>query len=314
MKRKFSILLLLAKIAIACFTMGFLVKKIHFHEIRSAFQNPENPLFLVFAVFLVLPNLFLQWFRWHTLMRRLYPGTSPSESAVSLFGGMVGGFVTPGRIGEFSRPLFLKNVDRFQVLGLVLIDKLYAFIPILVGGLAGVVSFLSYAFRYNVFLVWPLSFAAVCLSGLALLWAFNPAWTRNFLYHLSVVFPTREKLRKFIGIMDVFTKRDACLLLAASFLLYAVYISQFCLLAFAFQPIPWTTALTATTCTLFAKTLIPFSIGDLGIREGAAVFFFLRFHVDKVTAFNSSLLLFAINIVFPTLLGLLFLPKMAIKN
>ncbi|HEX9934008.1 MAG TPA: hypothetical protein VGB38_02325, partial [bacterium] len=61
-------------------------------------------------------------------------------------------------------------------------------------------------------------------------------------------------------------------------------------------------------------TLIPFSIGDLGIREGAAVFFFLRFHVDKVTAFNSSLLLFAINIVFPTLLGLLFLPKMAIKN
>jgi uncharacterized protein (TIRG00374 family) len=314
MKRNFSRLLFIVKIAIAVFTMGFLVKTLHFQEIRSAFQNPKNPLFLVFAVILLIPNLVLQWFRWHYLLKCVEPKTTAMESLASLLGGMVGGFVTPGRIGEISRSLFLRHVSRMQSLGLFLLDKAYGLVPIVVGGVWGMIACLGYLFHYNLFLVWPMVLIGLATSIPAFFLAQHPEWIRNFLYHVSVLFPVREKLRDIISAMDAIRKKQARLLFFISCLLYAVYIIQFCFLAFAFQPIPWTTALTATTATILAKTLLPFSIADLGIREGAAVFFFLRFQVDKITAFNSSLLLFTINVALPTLIGLLFLPKMRLKE
>jgi uncharacterized membrane protein YbhN (UPF0104 family) len=304
--------LLLIKLAVAAGVLVLLVKVVHIGEIRSAFANPKNPACIAAASFLLLPNLFLQWYRWHFLLGLIEPRTPVSESVGSLFGGMVGGIATPGRIGEFSRPLFLSRADQTRALGLVILDKFYALFPILIGGIWGIVLFLSYLFGYNLYLVWPLSAVALLISVLVLLLAFHPEWTRNFLYHLTVLFPSKDKLRKVIGVMDFFKKKQARILFMLSCLLYAVYIVQFCLLAFAFQKLPWTTALTATTSTIFAKTLLPFSFADLGIREGAAIFFFLKFNVQKVTAFNSSLLLFAINVVLPTLAGFFFIPKLNI--
>jgi uncharacterized protein (TIRG00374 family) len=313
MKKSFSSLFFLAKIVIAVFTMAFLVKTLHFQEIRSAFINPPKPAFLVAAVVLLVPNLFLQWFRWHTLLKSLEPKTTVQESVSSLFGGMVGGFVTPGRIGEISRSLFLRQVKRLPSLGLLLMDKAYGLVPIVVCGVWGMVACLSYLFHYNLFLVWPMVLLGLAATVPFLLLARHPEWIRNLLYHISVLFPVREKFKDILSAMDVIRLKQAHFLFIVSFLLYGVYIAQFCFLAFAFQPIPWTTALTATTSTILAKTLLPFSIADLGIREGAAVFFFLRFQVDKITAFNSSLLLFAVNVALPTLFGLFFLPKMRLK-
>jgi uncharacterized membrane protein YbhN (UPF0104 family) len=148
------------------------------------------------------------------------------------------------------------------------------------------------------------------VSVVTLLVALHPVWIRTLLYNLSVLVPARDKLQRLIHCMDRFESGQARRQLLLSCLLYSVYIVQFCLLAFAFQPIPWTTALTATTSTIFVKTILPISIGDLGIREGASVYFFMKFNVEKTTAFNSSLLLFGINVLVPTLIGLLFIPRM----
>ena len=298
------------KVTIALITMIVLVKAVQFREILSAFRNPQNPLFILLASLLLIPNLFLQWYRWHFLIQRIQPKVRILESVSSLFGGMVVGFVTPGRIGEMARSLFLREADRLQAVGLVFIDKLYAFVTILVGGIWGIVCLVSYSFGYAAFIVWPLIAIALILTLTCLMIALNPQWTRNFLYHLSILLPFRDKMKRIIGCMDRFRKEQARFFLVLSFLLYGVYILQFCFLAFAFQRIPWTTVLSATTSTILVKTLLPVSLADLGIREGASIYFFLRFQVEKVTAFNSSLLLFAINVLIPTLVGLFFLPRL----
>jgi len=303
-------ILFFIKLTIAIVAMAILVKTVNFREIDSAFQNPQNPVFILLAVFLVFPNVFLQLYRWHYLLRLLRQDISLMESISSFFGGMVVGFVTPGRIGEVGRSLFLKNVNRLQSVGLVFIDKLYSFLTILVGGIWGLFSLLVYHFNYGAFIFWPLFTVAflVTLSGLIIV--INPQVIRTFLYNLSLLLPYRDKMKQIISCIDSFQKKQAIFFLILSFLLYFVYILQFCLLAFAFQKLPWTTAVTATTSTIFAKTLFPVSLADLGIREGASVYFFLKFHVEKVTAFNSALLLFAINVLIPTLIGLFFLPKL----
>jgi hypothetical protein len=172
------------------------------------------------------------------------------------------------------------------------------------------VLMLSYLFRYAAFLFWPLSVSALFVSFTALLFVLQPAWIRAVLYNLSILMPAREKIQRLIHCIDRFEPAHARIQLLLSCLLYCVYIVQFCLLAFAFEAIPWTTALTATMSTIFVKTILPLSIGDLGIREGASVYFFMKFNVQKATAFNSSLLLFAVNVLIPTLIGMVFIPRM----
>ncbi len=309
-KRIFLVLKLLITAALLAVVIGH----VNLREIGRALQNPQRPVYILFAVVLLVPNLFIQWARWHLLLRMDFPSISVAESAGSLFGGMVAGFITPGRIGEIGRTLFLRNADRLQAIGLIVIDKLYAFFPVLIAGIWGIVLMLSYIFGYAAYLFWPLSVSALFLSIAALLIVLHPVSIRTVLYNLSLLMPAREKIQRLIRSMDRFEAGQAHRQLLLSCLLYCIYIVQFCLLAFAFQPIPWTTALTATTSTIFVKTILPVSFGDLGIREGASVYFFMKFNVEKTTAFNSSLLLFGINVLIPTLIGLIFIPRMGWGN
>ena len=312
MKRSWIFFIL--RIAIALITLMVVIQTVDFNTIKSVLVNPENPIYIIIATLLLLPNLFIQWYRWHYLLRLLYPDVKVFESFSSLFGGMVIGFLTPGRIGEVSRSLFLKQVDRIQVLALIFLDKYYTFLTIFLGGIWGITLLFLFLMDYKSFIVWPLVAVALFVSIDAGILMLKPKWIRNALYNLSLLLPHREKLKRLIDCVDMFKEKQALDISIWSSVLYCVYITQFCLLAFAFQKIPWTTALTATTSTIFAKTLLPISLGDLGIREGASLFFFLKFQVTKVAAFNSALLLFLINVLIPTMIGLLFLPRLGLNN
>ncbi len=312
MKKKWVVLFL--KLVITVTVMLIVAGKVDFKEIYTAFRNPQNPLFIFLAVILLFPNLFIQWYRWHFLLKLVQKDVPVSESISSFFGGLVAGFVTPGRIGELGRSLFLRQIDRLQAIGLLIIDKFYAFIVILTGGLWGIILLICYLFNYSTFMMIPLATAGVIIGLACVIVGLHPGWMRTFLYHISIFLPARDKMKQLISCMDHFTRADARKFFIYTIVFYCIFIVQFCLLAFAFQKISWTTALTATTATILAKTLLPISLADLGIREGAAMFFFLKFHVEKVTAFNSSILLFAINILIPTFIGLFFLPRLTWKS
>jgi uncharacterized protein (TIRG00374 family) len=296
------------RIIIALLLMTLLLIGNSFEEIYKTFKSPKSPLFILLAFILLVPNIYIQWFRWHFLLRTNRFDITPFESFRSLMGGMVVGFVTPGRIGEMGRSLFLKEGDQLQAVGLVFIDKLYAFITILLGGVWSILFFMSNIFQTKYYLILPLAAVSSLVTFIGLSLALHPQWIRNFLYHISLSLPYRDKLKRVIQSMDRFKTREARLFLGMTLLLYMIYILQFCFLGYAFGKISWGSLVIATTATIFVKTLLPFSIADLGIREWAAKFFFLKFCADKTVAINSALLLFAINILIPTIVGLIFLP------
>ena len=62
---------------------------------------------------------------------------------------------------------------------------------------------------------------------------------------------------------------------------------------------------------MFAKTIIPpVSFGELGIREGASVFFITQMGEVASVGFNASIFLFMINLVIPAIIGVgMFLKK-----
>lgn len=62
---------------------------------------------------------------------------------------------------------------------------------------------------------------------------------------------------------------------------------------------------------MFTKTIIPpISFGELGIREGASVFFITQLGEVASVGFNASIFLFSINLVLPAIIGVgMFLRK-----
>ncbi len=302
------------KVAIGLLMIVMLIRLVDFRDILNALRNPMHPSTLFISFILLLPNLLLQWYRWHYLLKNLDRNVPFSESIRSLFGGMVVGFITPGRIGEMGRSLFIRNADPLRAVGLVFIDKFYSFSVILIVGVWGILYVLMSQITFSYFVFLPLAMIALIISATLTSLLLHPVWIRNFLYHFSLILPYREKLKRIIGCMDRFREGHARRFFLLSFLLYGVYILQFCLLAFAFQPVQWFTAVAATTSVILAKTLIPISLADLGIREGAAVYFFMILNIDKVTGFNSSILLFAINVLIPVIAGLFFIPRLGWKT
>jgi len=62
---------------------------------------------------------------------------------------------------------------------------------------------------------------------------------------------------------------------------------------------------------MFVKTIIPpVSMGELGIREGASVYFLTQMGEAASVGFNASIMLFIINLLIPALIGaVMFLRK-----
>ncbi|MDX1439275.1 MAG: hypothetical protein R3284_05170, partial [Rubricoccaceae bacterium] len=97
---------------------------------------------------------------------------------------------------------------------------------------------------------------------------------------------------------------------------YLIFSTQFVVLVHAFAPdAGWLITYTGVVLVFFAKSAIPsITLGDLGIRESAAVFFLGSLGIFEAAAFDASLAIFGINILLPALSGLLLLPRLRLQT
>jgi hypothetical protein len=96
---------------------------------------------------------------------------------------------------------------------------------------------------------------------------------------------------------------------------YAVFTFQFVLLLYAFGYDK--TVLLAVWMILIIFLLKSFApsiaLSELGVREGIAIFVMGQFAVaDPAISFNATFLLYLFNIVLPSVIGMVFLPRMRI--
>lgn len=302
---------LIVKIIIGVLIISFIFKlyKFDVEDIITAFKNAKK-INLLLAGFLLIPNLLVQLFKWRFLLRTVLPEVGLSESLISLFGGITIGLITPGRIGEVGRALFIKHANQLKIAGLAAIDKIYGLIVITIGGTLGILFLLISLYIKSVFLITPL----VLLMGIAVILiiyiSFHPKVIQGFFYNLKAVIPYRGLLTSFLSSFDNFDKSAAKTILGLGVILYLIVIAQFLLLAKAFENLPFLWGFSSSSVTLLAKSLLPFSFGDLGIREASSIYFFTQFGIKAMTAFNASILLFTINVLIPSIIGAFFIPKL----
>lgn len=304
-------LLFALKAALAAVTLGLLARYVDPAAMRTALAHAR--LAPVLAALGLMPvSVGLEAYRWWRLVRQVQPRTRYSEALVAMLGGYPLGLLTPGRVGEFvGRAALLRDVPPGQSAALTFGEKMATLAAVLVAGLIALVHFLRVHAGPSP--LWPAVGVFTGLwTGALLLGLLYPSGARAA---LGTLLPF-ERVHRALRAFDAIPTREALILLALSFVRYAVFTSQFVLLVLAVAPetAPLAAAM-GVAMVYFAKSAVhSITLGDLGVREGAAVFFLGAYGVPEAAALDASLGVFAINLLLPALVGVPLLLRLRLRS
>jgi uncharacterized membrane protein YbhN (UPF0104 family) len=306
-----TIILISAKVVIALGLLFYLIYAVNYEEIVTAIKQ-ANVYLIAFAFLLSFVNIYLQFYKWKITANVVLQETHNSKIWLSLFYGFSAGVFTPARIGEyFGRAIVFKNHSLLRVTLATLLDKLFLLLLVAFFGSISIILFIHYYYYVASYLTAGLFIFVFALFYLFFWMIFNDRFWDNVLF---------AKLRDSIKLhwlfekVKVFRKLDkkyATKMLLVSFIFYLCFLVQYAVLVAAFSNHDnYFEYLWAGNLIMFAKTIIPpVSLGELGIREGASVFFITMLGESASVGFNASIFLFFINVLIPSLIGLTLLLK-----
>lgn len=303
--------LFLLKLSLTVAIIILVVNKIQLADIGAEFKD-VNWIPLAVGMAMTIPNILIQHFKWRYLVHLLDPGVSNSKIFTSLMCGFSIGLVTPGRLGELGKGVFIRSQSKSQLTGMAIIDKIlsqWALAVLGVGSLFYLIEF-KFAFSFfskSIFLVLSIGFVA-----LLLILVFQPSFLRNTIRWSKKIAdraPFREKVFSLISASDYFKKHHFMPSFYFSIVFQLIVILQLFLFINAFAEMKLTESFLAGASAMFGKSLLPVAVMDLGVREGAVVFFFGKYGIPASSAFNASIMLFLSNVLIPGVIGLYFLAK-----
>jgi uncharacterized protein (TIRG00374 family) len=297
---------ILLRAILAVVLLVLLFQFVDIRGVAAAFSRAKTG-YLLGALALVVLNLGLQMAKWRYFVRLVNPESTNLETTASLLFGISLGAVTPGQIGEFGgRALRHRSLAAGSVVGLTLVDKLQMMCVMGVAGSVCLVVLLHPPFPFGV-----LSATFLCLTFTFLFFIAGSLFTL-----ISRAMPRlreHQLFKEFISAVGIFKKKDLLVSLTLSASFYGVIYLQMFFLLNAFDHVSAGDAFLGFGAMMFVKSLLPISLGDLGVREATSVYFFSLCGVAHSTSLSASLLLFTINILLPSALGLLFIPKLPAK-
>lgn len=289
------------KTLLAAGILWFLVQRISWPEIVAAIQH-ANPWIAGAALALLPLNIGLEAYRWWRLVRRVNPAVRFREALQAVVGSYPLGLLTPARIGDYvGRAVLLRSIRPGQSAALTFAERMATLAWCLIAGLLATVPFLS---RFEAESPLWITLIGASLLGLLLLVAgiLFPGEARRI---IAAVLPFRP-VRKAFSAFGKIPPKESVLLLFLSGVRYTVFSFQFVLLIRALEPgVAWSEAWISVALVFFAKSVIPqITLGDLGIREGASVFFLGAYGITEAAALEASLGVFVVNLLLPAFIGI----------
>jgi uncharacterized membrane protein YbhN (UPF0104 family) len=264
--------------------------------------SAANPLGLLLAVALLPANLALENVKWIRLVRTCGTRLRFADGLAAILCGYSFGILTPARIGELAgRAYKTRMIPVVRIGGLTMVDRLLSqFWYLLCGALAAL--YLAGASHR------PAMFAAGIMAGSAGATLLVVALTRPaaVLSKLGAVGATRIA-RTVATFLTECVGSEAAVLFLLSGLRYLTIAMQFFVLLRVLGPDASPAPLFAGgLVVLFAKAGIPsITIGDLGVREAAAVVLASPMGLTSEASLAAALSLYGVNVLLPSLLGLL---------
>ncbi len=249
---------------------------------------------LLVAAALTLPFLYLKALRWQVMLRYAGSETKFGEAAISLIGGMGLALITPARLGEVARVAFLRDTRKLRLSGLVLLDKLFDVLVLVILSIPGAWLLISPIFA--------LILAIVGLAGLALTLA--PQLLHGLRNTLSRRVPLGGRTAEILGAIDGLSPGATLIYLGLTLGAFLVVILQFAIILHGARNVSPSAAFDTFPLVILTN-ILPLTIGGLGIREGAAILLLRHFHIAAALAAISAFAMFFLNTALPGLVGAL---------
>jgi uncharacterized membrane protein YbhN (UPF0104 family) len=239
----------------------------------------SDPRFLALGFSIMPLHQALRAHKWAVLLHAGGFPVSFGRALASNLGGMRLGYLTPGRVGDASRVLYIPGGDRLTLLGLFTLDRLLDFLAMVLLATIGLVSTLHRD-------------AALVAGGLAVGGFLLLAARRSGLARLAAVAPARFRPR-LDPVVVALGELPGGRLLYATYLTVVTQVAlilQFLIAVRAFDPdVPVAAAVVLPLVLLSVS--IPVGVGGIGVKEGASVLFLAPFGVDGSAAVSGSLVL-----------------------
>jgi uncharacterized protein (TIRG00374 family) len=296
-------LLILFKLVVGLILLIVLYREINrSHNILLAFKN-ANPMNIMICLLLLIPNYGIQFLKWRYILRVHYAGVSNQLVFQSLLFGTTIGFITPGNLGELTRALYFKKHDKIIVTGLNILDKIYGMVIFITLGLISLLIITVTRFQWSTYVVFPIAIIGVVF--LLILWIIllNPRFARTFSDFLKRRLAVPDKILHIFSSLNGVERKHSLNMCLLGFLWFLVIFSQYHIVILAFEKVALFPSYLAVSAILFTKIILPISFADLGIREGASVFYYTLYNVKNAAAFNAALLIFVINFFIPAFVG-----------
>lgn len=280
-------------------------------RIAQVIQHAQ-PVWLLVAFLLNIPQLGLKALRWFLLVRWQGLHLAYSRALLAYFGSLLLGFLTPGRLGDMAKAITLKYESGTSLahgLSSVIMDRVFDLYLLLT---IGTIAIIRFAVVGSV-LSWS-TFVGICILSLLPLFLLHPQiarWAGQLLVHLVVVRRQgemlNERVNQFATGLEVLTPvriLQCAGLTIASYLLFFLQ-CLCCAWALNFGVRFLDLALLMSATNFFS--LLPITVSGLGTREACLIYFLARVQPPQPvpTAVTFGMALFLVLFVGGGLIGLI---------
>ncbi|MEP0987338.1 hypothetical protein [Ekhidna sp.] len=275
------------KVLITLGCLYFLISKLRDQPISlDHFFVPNGfVLNLTIVIALMIVNWYLEALRWKISVD-LFEEISMNDACRAVLGGLALNWVFPLTSGDLLARISQQK-DKYQATSAVILNRGIMLMLTLLFGLYGI-SFLAIQYDFN---GW---FLLVILFGIPL---------------LRILF--RKSINRFSTYFQELAKSLLIKVVALSLLRYGVFVFQFYLLLVIFLPSLSANLLIGGIGWVFLiRSALPLFFGGIGVREASGILFFEP-HVDNLQLIIVPVfLIWVINTIIPSLVGLFFILKM----
>jgi len=266
-----------------------------------------DPTFLFLAMIINIPHLFIKSYRWNYLLKQQRINYSAVQSFLVYMSSLYVGFITPGRLGEFVKTLYLKSDKGINIskgFSSVLVDRLFDLYLLIILGFIGLWQFGVLGKLSDTFFIFSV---VVMLTPLITLHKKIMGKLINILYKVAVVKKVKGKIEEssedFYGGLNQLINPKLLVSGLLTCLGYFIFFIQSYLIVMAMG-----LSINFITITLFMAisnlvSFIPISIAGLGTRDVTLIYLFSLIGLMPEFAVSYAFLVFLTFFVSGGLLG-----------
>lgn len=291
-RAKFRLLKIIMTISIGllCF---YQFKKLNFNELNEV--TSFNCLYLFFVILLVIPNYWMEFKKWNLITKTTNQTISGQLKIQSFFAGIITGMLTPNMQGNFiGRIYYFQRKFRLPITLLTLTANLGQFCITIALGIIGLV------------LAKNQSLQSISIPLIILIFAII------FYFYFERIPTLRKRFKwyKYIQILLNEHKSFRWKIVWLSFLRNLIFSIQFLLALTIFgAEINWKTYWLIWELYLWTTLSPSLIFGKLFVRESIALWVFAVISLPEWSVVTASFLIWVVNLLLPTLLGLVICKK-----